>query len=126
VRELTCIVCPMGCRMKVTTVNGGLQVEGNSCRRGENYAKDEITAPKRVVTSAVAVEDATQLLSVKTAAAVPKELIFKVMEEIRGIRVRGNVQVGQVIRKNLAGTGVALVATKNFVQAQQARERRTS
>jgi CxxC motif-containing protein len=123
--EMTCIVCPMGCRMKVTTVNGQVEVEGNTCRRGEVYARDEATAPKRVVTSVVAVKGSPQLLSVKTAAAVPKELIFTVMEEIRRIRIGGNVRVGQVVRENLAGTGVALVATKNLVLAEQGRQRRT-
>jgi CxxC motif-containing protein len=121
VRELTCIVCPMGCRMKVTTVNGELQVEGNTCQRGAVYARNEATAPKRVVTSVVTMEGATQLLSVKTAAPVPKELIFRVMEEIRQIRVRGSVRVGQVLRENLVGTGVALVATQNFIPKVQAR-----
>jgi CxxC motif-containing protein len=118
VREMTCIVCPMGCRMKVANVNGQLQVEGNSCRRGEAYARDEVMAPKRVVTSVVAVAGTSQLLAVKTAATVPKELILAVMEEIRRVRVRGAVKVGQVLRENLAGTGVALVATKNLIPSQ--------
>jgi CxxC motif-containing protein len=114
VRELTCIVCPMGCRMKVENGNGQIRVDGNACRRGELYARDETTAPKRIVTSIVAVEGTEQLLPVKTAAPVPKELIFQVMAEIRGLRVRGPVRSGQILRENLAGTGVALVATKNY------------
>lgn len=114
-REMTCIVCPRGCRINMETVNGKLKIEGNSCPRGETYAKDEATAPKRVVTSVVAVEGTTQLLSVKTAAAVPKELIFQVMEEIRQVKAEGTVKIGQVLRENLAGTGVTLVATKNYL-----------
>lgn len=100
--------------MKVETENGQMLVEGNACRRGELYARDETTAPKRIVTSVVAVEGTGQLLPVKTADPVPKELIFQVMAEIRGVRVRGQVRVGGILRKNLAGTGVALVATKNY------------
>jgi CxxC motif-containing protein len=106
--------------MKVETENGQLRVEGNTCRRGELYARDEAIAPKRVVTGVVAVEGLTQVLPVKTAAAVPKEAIFRVMAEIRQVRVRGNVQVGQVLRENLAGTGVALVATKKFSPPERA------
>jgi CxxC motif-containing protein len=100
--------------MQVKTENNQLQVEGNGCRRGELYAKDEATAPKRVLTSVVAVEGCSQLLSVKTAGPIPKELIFAAMEEIRGICVRGEVSIGQILRENLVGTGVALVATKNI------------
>lgn len=126
VRELTCIVCPMGCRLKVESENGELRVEGYGCRRGEVYARDEAIAPKRVVTSVVAVEGSTQLLSVKTAEAVPKTMIFSVIDEIRHIKVRGSVKVGQVLRENLAGTGVALVATKNFIPQIPERQRRSS
>jgi CxxC motif-containing protein len=110
--------------MKVETENGQMRVEGNACRRGELYARDETTAPKRIVTSVVAVEGTGQLLPVKTAAPVPKELIFQVMAEIRGVRVRGQVRAGGILRKNLAGTGVALVATKNYTP-QQERQRRS-
>ena len=112
-REMTCIVCPMGCRMQIKTANNQLQVEGNKCRRGELYAIDEATAPKRVLTSVIAVEGSSQLLPVKTASPIPKELIFTAMEEIRQIQARGDVHIGQILRENLAGTGVALVATKN-------------
>lgn len=113
-REMTCIVCPMGCRMRLKIENGLIKVEGNGCRRGELYAKDEVTVPKRVVTSIVAVDGGLQMLPVKTAGPVPKELIFNVMEEIRQTSVRGKVEIGQVVREDLAGTGVALIATKSI------------
>jgi len=112
--ELTCIVCPMGCRIKVYEDNGQIRVEDQGCRRGELYARDEMTAPKRVVTSVVAVQGCSELLPVKTAAPVPKEAIFRVMEEIRQVTVEKPVRIGDVIRENLAGTGIALIATKHI------------
>lgn len=114
VPEITCIVCPMGCRISVENPGGELKLSGAGCRRGEQYARDEVVSPKRMLTSVVAVEGSRQLLPVKTAAPIPKELIFTAMEEIKKIQVKGEIKSGQVIKENLAGTGVALVATKSL------------
>lgn len=112
--EITCIVCPMGCRIGVESKNGELELNGAGCRRGEQYVHDEVTCPKRVLTSVVTVEGSRQLLPVKTAAPIPKELIFTAMEEIKKIQAQGKIKIGQVIKENLAGTGVPLVAAKTL------------
>ncbi len=116
VPEITCIVCPMGCRIGVENPDGELKLSGAGCRRGEQYVRDEITCPKRMLTSVVMIENSRQLLPVKTAAPIPKELIFTAMEEIKKIQVRGKIEIGQVIKENLAGTGVALVAAKTVIK----------
>ena len=112
--ELTCIVCPMGCRIKVETQNGELKISGAGCRRGEQYVRDETVSPKRILTSVVAVKGSSKLLPVKTAVPIPKELIFTAMEEIKTIQAKGEIRIGQVIKENLAGTGVPLVAAKTM------------
>jgi CxxC motif-containing protein len=114
VPEITCIVCPMGCRIGVESKNGELELNGEGCRRGEQYVRDEVTCPKRVLTSVVTVEGSRQLLPVKTAAPIPKELIFAAMTEIKKIQAPGEIKIGEVIKENLAGTGVPLVAAKNI------------
>ncbi|HEX3045344.1 MAG TPA: DUF1667 domain-containing protein [Bacillota bacterium] len=111
--EVTCINCPMGCRITVTKNPQGFAISGQGCPRGEVYAQTEVTAPKRTVTAVVALKNRTEVLPVKTAAPIPKEKIFEVMAEIREIEVTPPVQIGQMIRENLAGTGIVLVATKN-------------
>ncbi len=51
-RTLTCIGCPLGCTVEVTTENGQiLSVTGNTCKRGEDYARKEVTNPTRIVTT---------------------------------------------------------------------------
>ena len=55
-RELTCIGCPMGCQLLAVLDGGEIRVTGNQCARGEIYAKKEVTAPERIVTSAVPVK----------------------------------------------------------------------
>ena len=57
--ELICIVCPKGCHLKVDEENG-YRVTGNSCKRGEEYGKKELTNPTRVITSTVRVTGGLQ------------------------------------------------------------------
>ena len=55
-RELTCIGCPMGCPLTVTMKAGEvISVTGNTCKRGDIYARKEVTNPTRIVTSTVRV-----------------------------------------------------------------------
>lgn len=117
-RELTCIGCPLGCSLRVFEEDGGLRVEGNTCPRGETYAKNEVLCPKRTVTSTVAVRGgAVSRLSVRTLTDIPKEKIFACMEEIKAVRVDAPVAIGDIVLPDVAGTGVALIATKNVPKA---------
>ena len=114
VRELTCIGCPLGCQLTVTMGNGEIKVEGNTCPRGEAYAKKEVTNPTRIVTSTVRVEGGTiERAAVKTASDIPKGKIFDCMKEIRAVKVAAPVHIGDVIIDDCAGTGIAVVASKN-------------
>ena len=106
VRELTCIGCPLGCQLTVTMGNDEIKVEGNTCPRGEAYAKKEVTNPTRIVTS-----------TVKTASDIPKGKIFDCMKEIRAVKVAAPVHIGDVIIADCPGTGVAVVASKNVGRA---------
>ena len=87
IRELTCINCPMGCRITVTMDGDSIvSVEGNTCKRGENYARAEVTSPVRTVTTTIKVNNgASDRVSCKTKEPVPKEKIFDVMAEIRAL-----------------------------------------
>ncbi|MCI9543149.1 MAG: DUF1667 domain-containing protein [Acutalibacter muris] len=112
--ELTCISCPLGCPLKLETDNEGkvLSVTGNTCKRGEDYGRREVTAPTRTVTSTVRLKGGTgPVVSVRTRQDVPKSKIFAVMEEIRRTVVTAPVHIGDVVIPNIAGTGVDLIAT---------------
>ncbi len=112
-RELTCINCPMGCQMTVTIDGGNISVTGNTCPRGEDYAKKEVTDPRRIVTSSVPVTGSeTKRISVKTKTDIPKDKIFDVMEVIRNTTVAAPVEIGDVICEDVCGTGVRIVATQ--------------
>ena len=67
VRELICIGCPLGCPLTVRLEGGEVEVSGNTCARGADYAKKEVLSPTRIVTSSVHVSGGTiEMVSVKT------------------------------------------------------------
>ena len=111
-RELTCIGCPMGCELTVEIENGeAVSVSGNTCKIGENYAKTEVSAPVRTVTTTALSENGVPV-PVKTAGNIPKGKIFDVVGEIKKVRVKLPVALGTVILENAAGTGKDIIATK--------------
>ncbi len=116
-RELTCINCPLGCIVCVEYEGENiLSVEGNSCPRGESYAKQEIICPTRTVTATVATRDSRHhRLPVKTVPEIRKDDIFRTVEAIRQIEVTPPVRISDVIVENIAGTGSNLVATGNLL-----------
>ncbi|MBQ8822875.1 MAG: DUF1667 domain-containing protein [Lachnospiraceae bacterium] len=115
-RELTCIGCPMGCQITVVLKDGLVtDVSGNTCKIGDTYAREEVTNPRRTVTSILKVVDGElPVVSVKTGETVPKDRIFAVMEEINSISVEAPVSIGQVLIENVADTGVSVVATREI------------
>lgn len=115
-RELICINCPLGCMLTVTLEDGAVtSVAGNTCKRGEVYARKEVTNPTRIVTTSVPVDgsDSERMVSVKTKNDIPKDKIFDVMDALKGVRATAPVAIGDVICANVCGTGVDVVATKN-------------
>ena len=113
--DLTCIRCPMGCAIHVEMENGQVvSVTGNTCPRGDAYARKEVTAPTRIVTSTVRVIGGTlAMVSCKTRSDIPKGKIFDIIRALKAVEVAAPVVIGQVILPNAADTGVDVIATKN-------------
>lgn len=112
-RTLICIGCPNGCLVTVDkNPDGSLSITGNACKKGEEYALNEVTAPKRTVTSIVRVTGGKNpVVSVKTKEEIPKEKIAACMEEINRTALKAPVSLGQIVIADVAGTGVDIVAT---------------
>jgi len=114
-REITCIRCPAGCRLTVAETEGTLTVKGNECKLGEQYGRQEYASPMRIVTSSVRViSGARPLCPVKTAGEVRKADIKKVLAAIHESTVSAPVKIGQVIIKNVIGSGTDVVATRSI------------
>lgn len=111
VRHLTCIVCPMGCQLTAEVENGVVtKVEGNQCKRGEEYAKTEVVNPVRTLTTTVRVVNGDPL-PVKSARALPKAKLFDCMAVLKTVTVKAPIAIGTVIVPDVCGTGIDIVAT---------------
>ena len=113
-KKIICVACPMGCGITVEQAENGeiLNVTGNTCPRGEAYARTECTAPTRMLTSTVRVRGGrTAMVPVKTSQPIPKGMMFDIMREINKAEVDSPVTIGQVIIKNVLATGADIIAT---------------
>lgn len=113
-RDMTCIICPRGCALKVEINGDNITVTGNSCPKGKQYATDECTNPTRTVTSSVRVDNREDIMvSVKTENPIPKDKIFDAMKLIRAKSVTAPIHIGNTVIENVFGTDI--IATKNIV-----------
>ena len=112
-REITCIVCPRGCRMTADIQGENITVTGHTCPRGEKHAIAEILNPVRSLTSIVRVSNRSDtMVSVKSAAPIPKGEMFAIMERIHKTTVEAPIAIGECIIDNICGTRI--IATKEI------------
>ncbi|KUO41460.1 MAG: molybdopterin oxidoreductase [Hadesarchaea archaeon DG-33-1] len=117
-REITCIICPVGCRARVSLRNGEvLEIQNIECPRGEKYISQEVKAPMRDFFTTVRIANAqTQVLPVRSTEPVPKARLKECALELAKIRVEAPVRLGDVIVENILGLGIDIVATRDIAQ----------
>jgi len=109
--ELICIVCPMSCTLKVRVTDSNIEVSGNQCIKGVDYAKQEVVNPVRHVMTVARVRGGDfQTVSLITSKPVPKACIEKVMEVSAQLELEAPIELGQVVVKDICGAN--LVATR--------------
>jgi CxxC motif-containing protein len=118
-KQLTCITCPIGCRVTVDTVDGKYAFAGNQCKRGAEFAEAEISSPMRSLTTTVrtAFPDAP-VLSVRTRGEVPKGKLTEIIRELSRITVTEIIGIGEVVAANAAGTGCDIIATSDILRGK--------
>ena len=108
-RELTCICCPLGCQITATIQNGEVdEVSGNTCPRGAAYARTELLHPMRIVTTTVPVIGGTSC-----------RVSMDCIRQLRKVQAQAPVEIGDILLKNVAGTGIDIVATANVGMENQ-------
>jgi len=119
-RNLTCIVCPIGCSLEIDDC-GSLSVTGNGCPRGAVYALEEIREPKRVVTATCLIDDAqttgavrVKRAPVKTASPCPREKIPALLDDIYKLRLSLPVKAGDAVISRWNGEDIDVVATRTI------------
>jgi len=115
-KEITCIICPIGCKILVKVEKNKFEVlKGNKCKKGIDYARNEALDPRRMLTSSILVNNGKwPLVSVKSSKPVPKNKIFSVLSEIKKAKVDAPVKIGQILIKNVSGTNIDIVSTKSI------------
>ncbi len=115
-KEIICISCPNGCTLEVDVEKGKvISVKGSECKKGLEYAKNEILNPLRFVTTTVKITGASlPLLPVRTSKAVPRGLCQKIVKKAAKIEVKSPVKIGQVIAPDILSTGADLIATRSL------------
>lgn len=112
-KNLTCIVCPVGCSLEVTIDDGKVvSVTGNTCKRGEDYAISECTNPVRTVTTTIKTTEGV-CVPVKTSKPIPKGEMLTLMKLIANVNISLPIKIGDVIIKDVYGADV--VATKTVL-----------
>jgi CxxC motif-containing protein len=115
-RELVCIVCPNGCRLQVETDQGNIQVTGNRCKRGIDFAQGEITNPVRTLTSTVRTSfPGVPVLPVRTDGEIPREKIPALMRFLGTIIVQEPLGIGAVAAANPLNLGRNIIVTSNIL-----------
>jgi CxxC motif-containing protein len=115
-KEITCIVCPIGCKILIDKKGNKVEItDGNKCKRGIDYAASEALDPRRVLTTSILVENGEwPLVSVKSSMPIPKDKIFDVLEEIKKVKIKAPVNLGNIIIKNVSNTGIDIISTKSI------------
>ena len=111
--HMYCTECPNECFLSVEKGGSGWEIGGYKCPNGLKFAEEELTCPKRVLTSTVllTIQGREKLLPVRTDRAVPLERQKELMEIIRHLRVRELAERGQVIVKGIGGLDADLIAS---------------
>lgn len=116
-KELVCIVCPRSCRMTITSEGAELVVTGNTCKRGKEFAINEMTDPRRTVCTTVRTSfPSVPVLPVRVSGAIPKNKVFDLMHEVNRITVSKRIGREEVVVPNILDLGVDLIATSNILK----------
>ncbi len=114
-KEITCIACPMGCKLEIIRDEDKYVIEGYKCKKGLEYGEQELKDPRRIITTTVTVKGGfLPLVPVKTDKPLPKGLIFDLMKVIDGMSIEAPVEMGQILLENFQETGVNIVATRDL------------
>jgi CxxC motif-containing protein len=113
-RNMTCIVCPLGCPLTAVIEDGkAVKIEGNTCKRGEAYAREEIADPRRTLTTTIATPDGGRV-PVKSSAPLPKALLTDAMKAINAAAAKTPVKPGDTLIEDIFDTGINIVATDAY------------
>jgi CxxC motif-containing protein len=122
-KHITCITCPVGCRITVDTVDGEYVFTGGKCPKGAQFARTELTAPMRTLTTTVRTAfPAMPVLPVRTRGEVPKGTIPEIIRELSKLVITEKMGIGGIVAADILGTGTDIIATGNMLYKENNHE----
>ena len=114
-KNITCIVCPNGCELSIEKAGEEWKVTGQKYNKGVEFALEEMTNPKRSITSTVrTVFPDMARLPVRTSKDVPKDMILPIMREINKIKLDRSLHGGDIIIPNVLDTGADIISCSDM------------
>ena len=114
-RELICISCPQGCRLKAEISGDSWLISGNRCPRGEVYARQELTDPRRIVTAVMPCANPDYpFVAVRTTSPCPKNKIADLLNKLYRIKLPSDVKNGDIVLKNIDNSEISVIVTENI------------
>ena len=118
-KDIRCIVCPTGCMVHVENVNGELIIEGHSCQRGEEYAREEFIAPKRILTTTIRVKNGLlPLIPVRSDKPIQKDKLREVLKEIAQTVIKAPIKMGDILIEHVLGLNINIIASRDLIKVQ--------
>ena len=110
--ELICIACPIACRLTVTQSGSEVSVSGNRCVRGDAYGREELLAPKRIVTAVIPTDSALfPCAPVRTDKPVSRGQVRRLLRSLYSTRISLPVRLGDVVIDDFDGARVIFTRT---------------
>ena len=117
-KDIRCIICPTGCLVHIENVSGELIIEGHSCKRGEEYAREEFIAPKRILTTTIRVENGfLPLVPVRSDKPIPKEKLEETLKQIAKAIIKAPIKMGDILLKKVLGLDINIIASRDLAKA---------
>ena len=114
-KDIRCIICPTGCLVHVENINGELIIEGHSCKRGEEYAREEFVSPKRILTTTMQIENGfLPLVPVRSDNPILKDKLEDALEQIARTKTKAPIKMGDVLIENILGLGINIIASRDL------------
>ncbi|MFX1304046.1 MAG: DUF1667 domain-containing protein [Promethearchaeota archaeon] len=115
-KDIRCIICPTGCLVHVENVDGELIIEGHSCKRGEEYAREEFISPKRILTTTMRVENGfLPLIPVRSDKPIPKDRLEDTLKEIALNKLKAPIKMGDILIENVLGLDINIIASRDLI-----------
>ena len=119
VKDIRCIICPTGCMVHVENINGELIIEGHSCKRGDEYARNEFIDPKRILTTTMRVENGfLPLIPVRSDKPVPKDKLKDALKEIARTKIDAPIIMGAILIESVLGLNINIIASRDLIEIQ--------